>query len=104
MQFAVELDRDKALVEQRGDLTVTVVTDYREGADERPRYLAATPLVELSLGEAGRVLIRPSGTEPKLKIYVDLRGDAGEDWLGAEEELLEKAVAAAEDAATFLGL
>ena len=90
--------------ERLGGLTVTGVTDYRSGADERPRYLAATPLVELSLGDAGRALIRPSGTEPKLKIYVDLRGDAGDDWLGAEEELLEKANAAAEDAAAFLGL
>jgi phosphomannomutase len=83
---------------------VTGVTDYRSGAGKRPRYLAATPLVELSLGDAGRALIRPSGTEPKLKIYVDLRGAAGDDWLGAEEELLEKANAAAEDAASFLGI
>jgi phosphomannomutase len=90
--------------ESLGGLAVTGVIDYRRGADERPRYLAATPLVELSLGDAGRALIRPSGTEPKLKIYVDLRGEAGDNWLAAEEELLAKANAAAEDAATFLGL
>lgn len=87
-----------------GGFAVTSVTDYRNGAEERPRYLAATPLVELSFGDAGRALIRPSGTEPKLKIYVDLRGDAGDDWLNAEEDLLAKANAAAEDAAAFLGL
>ena len=80
------------------------VTDYRLGAEDRPRYLAATPLVELSLGDAGRALIRPSGTEPKLKIYVDLRGETGDDWLRAEEALLEKANEVAEDAATFLGI
>ena len=40
-------------------------------------WLGATPLVVLSLGEAGRVLVRPSGTEPKLKIYVDLKTPAG---------------------------
>jgi phosphomannomutase len=90
--------------ESLGGLGVTGVTDYRSGADERPRYLAATPLVELSLGDAGRALIRPSGTEPKLKIYVDLRGEAGDNWLEAESELLARANAAADDAATFLGL
>jgi phosphomannomutase len=87
-----------------GGLTVVGVTDYRLGAEGRPRYLAATPLVELSLGDAGRALIRPSGTEPKLKIYVDLRGETGDDWLEAEETLLEKARDVAEDAATFLGI
>ena len=90
--------------ETLGGLPVTGVTDYRSGAEDRPRYLAATPLVELSLGDAGRALIRPSGTEPKLKIYVDLRDDAGDNWLAAEEELLAKANAAAQDAVDFLGL
>jgi phosphomannomutase len=33
-------------------------------------------LIELELGALGRVLVRPSGTEPKLKIYVDIRGEA----------------------------
>ncbi len=51
------------------------MTDYRIGAESRPRYMAATPLVELDLGARGRVLVRPSGTEPKLKIYVDLVAD-----------------------------
>lgn len=87
-----------------GGLPVVGVVDYRLGAEDRPRYLAATPLVELSLGDAGRALIRPSGTEPKLKIYVDLRGETGDDWLRAEEALLEKAQEVAEDAAAFLGI
>ncbi len=55
---------------------VTAVTDYLERANERPAWLGAADLVELQLGANGRVLVRPSGTEPKLKIYVDYRGDA----------------------------
>ena len=51
---------------------VAAMTDYRVGAENRPRYLGSTSLVELDLGERGRALVRPSGTEPKLKIYVDL--------------------------------
>ena len=56
-------------------IDVVATTDYRQGAESRPRYLAATPLVELDLGARGRALVRPSGTEPKLKIYVDLVAD-----------------------------
>jgi phosphomannomutase len=58
--------------EQLAGIEVSSMSDYRIGAEQRPRYLAATPLVELDLGDRGRALVRPSGTEPKLKIYVDL--------------------------------
>jgi len=54
------------------DATVTRVTDFRTGGERRPRWLENTSLVELTLGDRGRILVRPSGTEPKLKIYVDL--------------------------------
>jgi len=55
------------------DTPVTRVTDYRTGGEARPPWLENTSLVELELGERGRILVRPSGTEPKLKVYVDLR-------------------------------
>ncbi len=82
---------------------VTQATDYRTGAENRPRWLGNTDLVEYTLGYAGRALIRPSGTEPKIKIYVDLRGDAGADWMATEEGLLAEAVLVAEDLASFAG-
>jgi len=84
-------------------IDVTAVNDYRTGAETRPRWLGATALVEFVLGDSGRALIRPSGTEPKIKIYVDLRGDAGNDWMAAEEGLLETAAAVASDLAGFSG-
>lgn len=54
-----------------GGLEVSSVVDYRTGAESRPVWLGAAALVELKL-RGGRVLVRPSGTEPKLKVYVDL--------------------------------
>jgi len=85
---------------------VTGVTDFREGAEARPRWLAATPLVVLELGSWGRALVRPSGTEPKLKIYVDRRAGlaAGDDVGQVEEAALDEARAVAADLARFLGL
>jgi phosphomannomutase len=55
------------------DFSVTGVTDFRRGGERRPPWLQNTSLVELALGDRGRILVRPSGTEPKLKVYVDLR-------------------------------
>ena len=57
---------------------VTSVTDYRAGAAQRPPWLGSTDLVALELAD-GRAMIRPSGTEPKCKVYVDLRAPLGED-------------------------
>jgi phosphomannomutase len=102
---AMELLRT-SLPDSLDGVAVTATTDYRDGAAMRPRWLAAQALVEFELEGGGRVLARPSGTEPKLKIYVDLRGDLGEgDDVGAvEAELLEQAVRIADDLARFLGL
>jgi phosphomannomutase len=54
---------------------VTRVIDHSESEPtSRPRWLPPTDLIELQLDGGGRVLVRPSGTEPKLKIYVHLLG------------------------------
>jgi phosphomannomutase len=86
------------------DFRVVGVTDYSTGADQRPRYLGATNLIELDLGDSGRLLARPSGTEPKLKVYVDLKGPFPEsgDWGGAEAELRETAQSAGDELARWL--
>jgi len=74
---------------------VVGTTDFSKNADKRPRYLGATNLIEFDLGPSGRVLARPSGTEPKLKIYVDLSAafPKSGDWIGAEHLLAEHAEA-----------
>ncbi len=79
--------------------SVTSVVDYQQGAEQRPRWLPAASLVELGFESGSRILVRPSGTEPKLKIYADWVGritDAG-GWRKREAELLADAAAAVDD-------
>jgi phosphomannomutase len=52
---------------------VVRLTDYMRTAPDGPRWLPPTNMLGLDLQGESRVLVRPSGTEPKLKIYVDLR-------------------------------
>jgi phosphomannomutase len=88
-----------------GGAKVLAVRDYRRGADVRPRWLGASMLIELEL-EGGRVLVRPSGTEPKLKIYVDLRGEAAQNAsiAAVEEELAGRALSFAREVVEILGI
>jgi phosphomannomutase len=88
-----------------GSQAVVRVVDYRRDGATRPRWLAAAPLVELEL-ERGRVLLRPSGTEPKLKFYVDLCADVGRAATvsALEAELAEEAAMLARELVEKLGL
>lgn len=88
-----------------GGRSVGAVTDYRTGQESRPRWLPNTSLVALEL-DGGRVLVRPSGTEPKLKIYVDLRADfdGTDDFLVREEGLTSDARAIGAEMAEWLGI
>lgn len=79
--------------ESLGGLAVATVTDYRRGASERPPWLGPASLIELHLEGGNRVLVRPSGTEPKLKIYVDAHAPVPEvcDPFDMEGALVESA-------------
>ena len=48
-------------------LTIDTVTDLLAGTDTMP----PTNLIQLGLAGGDRVIVRPSGTEPKLKVYLD---------------------------------
>lgn len=89
-----------------GGSGVTQVRDFSRGGDERPRWLSTATLIELTLSEGQRVLVRPSGTEPKLKIYVDLSRPLrdGEPWRKLEAPALAEARALAEAMVKRLGL
>jgi phosphomannomutase len=73
--------------ETLGGRRVLGVRDYRTGGAARPRWLPDAELLEFEL-DGGRVLVRPSGTEPKLKIYVDWRAAAAGGAISAERDAL----------------
>jgi phosphomannomutase len=87
-----------------GGLSVVHVTDFRVGAEHRPPWLPVHPLVEMALEGGSRVLVRPSGTEPKLKIYADVHRTAGEDPIPAEEAATATARRCVQDVLARLGL
>lgn len=85
---------------------VTNVVDYEQGAEDRPRWLPATSLVELGFDGGSRLLVRPSGTEPKLKIYADWVAQLEDPsaWRDQEAVLLAEAEAAIDDLVTLLAI
>ena len=58
-----------------GGRAVTAVHDFANGFENFP----PTDLVRLTIEGGSRVIVRPSGTEPKLKIYIDAAITEGSD-------------------------
>lgn len=57
-----------------GETKVTRVDDLLAGTGDLP----PGDVLRLSLKGGGRLIVRPSGTEPKLKLYLDVRGDSAD--------------------------
>ena len=58
-----------------GGHRVVAVDDFAHGFEE----FDPTDLIRLTIEEGSRVIVRPSGTEPKLKIYIDAAVTEGSD-------------------------
>ena len=56
-------------------VAVTRIDDLRDGSADLP----PSDVLRMALDDGSRVMVRPSGTEPKLKIYLDAFDDAEAD-------------------------
>ena len=61
---------------EMGGFAVSAVADFKAGiitdavtGETAPTNLPTENMVMLTLGEKGRIILRPSGTEPKIKFY-----------------------------------
>ncbi|MEG9226736.1 phospho-sugar mutase [Aeromicrobium sp. Sec7.5] len=83
-----------------GGLEVTSVDDLADGY----RGLPPTDGIRLGLGEGTRVICRPSGTEPKLKCYLEVVEPTGDDLAAARARAASTLEAIRTDLAAALGL
>ena len=64
---------------------VTKVVDYQAGVDGLPR----SNVLEFQTDSA-KVLVRPSGTEPKVKVYLSARADNMADAASMNQRILSE--------------
>ena len=95
MEKAAKLMSDlRATIPQTiGSVPVTEMRDYRTGVaknlltgSEQQLTLPKSNVLEFIIGESGSVIVRPSGTEPKVKFYytaVAQKKDAAQELLNA---------------------
>jgi phosphomannomutase len=73
LELRLAVDRAAhAYPEKVAGVRVTGRVDYRAGEEARAPWLPNEAVVEWALEGGARLLVRPSGTEPKLKLYADV--------------------------------
>ncbi len=82
MNSIVEKAREFKVGDKLGKYKITEVIDFQEGYKELPK----DNFVQIVLNNDHRITVRPSGTEPVLRIYFDIVADSDE----ATKEIFEE--------------
>ncbi|WP_444919939.1 phosphoglucosamine mutase [Microbulbifer sp. CnH-101-G] len=75
-EFDQPLHQLKARMQMLPQHMINVRLGHRDGILDHPEVVAAVSDAELQLAENGRVLLRPSGTEPLIRVMVEGRDSA----------------------------
>ena len=73
-------------IKEIGDYQINKVIDYQKGIDGLPK----SNVLKMFLSDGITVVVRPSGTEPKIKIYVSIKGNSIKDNNLKYEELIKQ--------------
>ena len=79
----------RAGISHIGGMTVTSCLDYSKGIDGLPK----SDVLKFQLGEKCSAVVRPSGTEPKLKVYISVSAKTEEE-AKLQEECIRKGLEA----------
>ena len=76
-----------------GNKRIVKIEDYRKGL----HGLEKTNLIKVYLENSGWFAVRPSGTEPKIKFYFDLKGNTIKDVVILEQEINDDIISLTEE-------
>ena len=88
------MEKFRTLKGELCDQKVIRTLDYLEGVDNLPK----SDVLKFSLETGAGIVVRPSGTEPKIKIYLSVPGDDRAGAQKAEKELSDRLKAMVETA------
>lgn len=80
------MDDFRGVSGELGGRKIVSALDYSDGIDGLPK----ANVLQFYLEDNCSVIVRPSGTEPKIKVYITVSAETGEAAEAAEQEICEK--------------
>lgn len=91
-------------VESVADIKNLVMKDIKTGSVEPIRGLPGSDVIQFFLTDGSKITMRPSGTEPKIKFYFSVRGEADAKTLAeGKKKVREKLEALKKDLLNLVG-